>query len=150
MKVTRALFASLLLGSFIILPYPAATFAAVRGNATAESMSPRSGADRPTPPRPMPAPDRPGPDRPRPAPNRPGSGRPTPAPSRPAPIPNRPGPDRPMPGRPAPRPPAPEGYNAPPPPPRRDRHHDNHDALKIGGAMLLLGVLVGAAANRGD
>ena len=127
MKVTRALFASLLLGSFI-LPHPAATFAAVRGNVTAESMSPRSGADRPTPPRPMPAP----------------------APSRPAPIPNRPGPDRPMPGRPAPRPPAPEGYNPPPPPPRRDRHHDNHDALKIGGAMLLLGVLVGAAANSGD
>ena len=66
--------------------------------------------------------------------------------SRPAPPPPRPG----GPGgpgfRPAP-PPPPHGHRPPPPPPppRYHRHRDRDDLFVVGGAMLLLGAILGGA-----
>lgn len=96
---------------------------------------------RPAPPPPRPGgPGGPG-FRPAPPPPRPGSPGFHPAP--PPPRPGGPG----GPGfRPAP-PPPPHGHRPPPPPPppRYHRHRDRDDLFVVGGAMLLLGAILGGA-----
>ncbi len=98
----------------------------------------------PAPPPPRPGgPGGPG-FRPAPPPPRPGGpGGPGFHPAPPPPCPGGPG----GPGfRPAP-PPPPHGHRPPPPPPppRYHRHRDRDDLFVVGGAMLLLGAILGGA-----
>ena len=78
----------------------------------------------------------------RPAPPPPRPGGPGGPGFRPAPPPPRPGGPSGPGFRPAP-PPPPHGHR--PPPPRYHRHRDRDDLFVVGGAMLLLGAILGGA-----
>lgn len=165
MKIIRALTASLLISSFV-LTAPLCVHAAPQPPGKTAPKAPAANkkpSDKPAPvhqnnrqgkPAPQPPKSQPGKAAPKPQNNKQGK----PAPEPPKKQPDRPvhGPKRtpppPKPARPIeqyrPQPPTPHRRPpAPPPPTYGDDHDDHKDAIIAGGAMLLLGLLVGANAN---
>ena len=144
MKITRRIVISLLLGSFLFTT-PAASLAAMKNTRAAaeNAVSPKAAPSRP--PQHRPQPDRLAPQSPQ---HRPQPGRPAPQPPQNRPQPDRPAPQppqhRPQPGRPAPQPPR---QDRRPEPPRSHHDRDSDTALKVGGAALLLGLLLGSSQN---
>lgn len=138
MKLSKRIMLSLLMGSFIFTT-PMASLAALR--------EPAAKIETAAVPKAAPG-GRPGQNQNRPAPNQ-YQNRPAPNQNqnRPAPNQNRPGQNQ---YRPEPNRPAPNQYRPDNRRPSRDDRHDDNDALKVGGAMLLLGLILGSSQNNSN